>query len=103
MVDAADLKSATSWRCVGSNPSLGTNFSIRVSSDLSNVSIRGVLRESGPFSRTNGIRVGLGPQTFGFLQPDDRGAGRKYSVMTGALLALNLAGVHLPALRFCLG
>ena len=30
MVDAADLKSATSWRCVGSNPSLGTNLSIEV-------------------------------------------------------------------------
>ena len=26
MVDAADLKSATSWRCVGSNPSLGTKI-----------------------------------------------------------------------------
>ena len=27
--DAADLKSATSWRCVGSSPSLGTKISIR--------------------------------------------------------------------------
>ena len=29
MVDAADLKSATSWRCVGSSPSLGTKISIK--------------------------------------------------------------------------
>ena len=38
MVDAADLKSATSWRCVGSSPSLGTNLLSGLDSRLPRIS-----------------------------------------------------------------
>ena len=45
MVDAADLKSATSWRCVGSSPSLGTNFSISLDHKRTNGISKGHLNE----------------------------------------------------------